>query len=100
MKNKTLWVSVIVFIILAVIFVFTDLQIMQEYSNPISVWGHFMQAYGQLPGMLVGFFGGSILLRLTKPEKSFKSIGSSIGFFILTMYMAFKFRADALGQQV
>ncbi|MFC1878705.1 phosphatase PAP2 family protein [Chloroflexota bacterium] len=100
MKNIMLWISAVVFVILAIIFAFTDLPIMLKVGNPGSGWGRFMQAYGQLPGMLVGFFGGSILLRLTKPGKSFRSVGTAVGFFILTTFLAFGFWGDALGQQI
>jgi len=100
MNKIILWVSVVVFIILAVVFAFTDLPIMEKFTDPDSGWGYFMQAYGQLPGMMVGFFGASILLRLTKLEKTFKSIGAVVGLSILTVFMALGFWMDALGQQI
>ena len=63
MKNKTLWISIAVFALLAVIFAFTDWQISQALYNPESGWAHFLEGYGQLPGSLLGFISGSILLR-------------------------------------
>ena len=100
MKNKTFWVSVAIFSILAVIFAFTDLQIAQAIADPNSGWAHQMQAYGQLPGMLVGFLGTSVLLRLAKLERSFKSIASTILLFFLTLMGGLGFWGDALGMQV
>jgi membrane-associated phospholipid phosphatase len=100
MKNKTFWVLVVVFILLAVFFAFADLTIMQRFANPESVWAHFMQAYGQLPGILVGFMGGSILLRFRLLMKSYRSIGRLVLLFILTTFMGMGFWADATGMQV
>ena len=100
MVNKTLWISVTVFVVLAVLFAFTDLPIMQVYADPGSGWGHFMQAYGQLPGMLVGFLGSSILLRQSKLGKSIKTITKTIGLLLITTLMALGFWGDALGMQV
>lgn len=100
MKKTIVWVSIVIFIALAVTFGFTDFAISENFANPQSSWAHFMEAYGQLPGMLIGFFGGSILLRLTKKEKSFKSILLIIGGALLTLFMAFGFWGDLLGQQI
>ena len=54
MKNKKLWISVAVFLLLAVIFAFTDWQISQALYNPESGWAHFLEGYGQIPGSLLG----------------------------------------------
>ena len=98
--NKTLGVSVITFSILAIVFAFTDLSIMKAIADPNSAWAHQMQAYGQLPGMLVGFLGNSVVLRLARLEKSFKSIASAILLFILTLLSGLGFWADAMGIQI
>ena len=100
MKNKTLWISVIAFAILAVIFAFWDLPIMGKFADHDTKWAYYFQAYGQIPGMMVGFLGGSVLLRLTKLEKSFKSIGAAVGLFIITAFMAMGFWGDIMGQQI
>ncbi len=97
--NKTLF-SFVIFSILAVVFAFTDLSIMKAVADPNSGWAHLMQAYGMLPGALVGFMGSSTLLRLTKLEKSFKSIASIILFFILTTLSGLGFWGDVLGLQI
>ncbi len=98
--NKTLGVSVITFSILAVVFAFTDLSIMKAIADPNSGWAYQMQAYGQLPGMLVGLLGNSIVLRLARLEKSFKSIASAILLFILTLLSGLGFWADVMGIQI
>ena len=99
MKKKSLWFSIVIFLILAVLFAFTDLAISQSIVNPQSGWAHFLEAYGQLPGALVGFLGSSVLLRLLKLEKTIKSIAVACGLFILTAFLGLGFWADALGQQ-
>lgn len=99
MKNKSLWISIVIFLALAVLFAFTDLAISQSIANPQSGWAHFLEAYGQLPGAMVGFLGSSVLLRLLKLEKTFKGIAAAIGLFVLTTFLGLGFWADALGQQ-
>ena len=99
MKNKALWIPLVIFIALEALFAFTDLAISQSVANPQSGWANFLEAYGQLPGALVGFLGSSVLLRLLKLEKTFKSIAAAVGLFILTTFLGLGFWADALGQQ-
>ena len=100
MKNRSLWFAVGVFIILAGFFAITDLTISQRFVNPQSGWAHFLEAYGQVPGALVGFFGVSILFRLHNFNKSFKGIGGGIGLGILVLFTAFMVWGELLGQQV
>jgi membrane-associated phospholipid phosphatase len=100
MKNKPLFISIAVFAVLAAIFGISDLAISEKIMDPQSGWAHFMEAYGQLPGALVGFLGSSVLLRLIKLEKSFKSILSLLGLSIIVLFTGFLFWGDALGQQV
>ena len=100
LKNKSLWTSIAVFGILALIFAFSDLAISENFATPQSKWAYFMEAYGQLPGMLIAFLGSNILLRLMRLEKTFKSITSTIDLFILTAFMGIIFWVNALGQQV
>ncbi len=99
MKNKILWISVIVFVVLSVNFAFTDLAISQRFADPQSGWAHFLELYGQLPGAFVGFLGGSVLLALYKVEKNFENISGVIGLFILTLFTSLIFWGDALGAQ-
>ena len=70
MKNKTVWVLAAIFLTLILIFAFADLPIMQAVANPKSSWAYVLEAYGMLPGMMMGFAGNSLLLRLSKPKKS------------------------------
>ena len=99
MKNKTLWISIAVFALLAVIFAFTDWQISQALYNPESGWAHFLEGYGQLPGSLLGFISGSILLRTYRTEKNAKSILGIIGLSLLTALAGLSFFGDAFGAQ-
>jgi membrane-associated phospholipid phosphatase len=100
MKNKGLWLSVAVFVVLAVVFAFTDWQISQALYNPEAGWARFMEAYGQIPGAFLGVLSASILLRIYKVEKNVKSIAGVIGVGLLALLTSFGMSADALGAQV
>jgi membrane-associated phospholipid phosphatase len=100
MKSKLLWLSVIVFAVLAVVFALTDWQISQAVYNPEAGWAKFLEAYGQMPGAFVGLLCGSILLRTYKVEKNIKSLAGVIGLFLLTAFAAFGLFADAFGAQI
>jgi len=100
MKNKILWISIFIFVVLAAIFAFTDLQIMESVADPESRWAYYFEAYGQLPGMLVAFLGGNILLRSNKFKKTFKSISTGILLFILTTFMGAGFWGDVFLMQI
>ncbi len=106
MKKNTLtqlipWLAAVLFVALAVIFAFTDLAIMQRISNPQSAWAHLFEAYGQLPGTLTAFMGGSILLRIAlQPEKkTFKAILGIVLLMIPTLLLGLGFWGDAMGMQ-
>lgn len=85
---------------LAVIFAFTDWQISQALYNPEAGWAHFMEAFGQVPGSLLGVISAGILLRLYKVEKNIKSIAGVIGLGLLAIFTSFGMSADLLGAQV
>lgn len=93
-------ILVTVWTTLAVLFAFTDWQISQALYNPEAGWAHFMEAYGQIPGTLLGVVSSAILLRLYKVEKNVKSIVGVIGLGLLALLNAFGLSADALGAQV
>jgi len=86
--------------VLAVIFAFTDWQISQALYNPEASWVHFMEAYGQVPGALLGVLSASIILRTYRVEKNFKSIVGVIGLEFLALFTSFGVSADLLGAQV
>jgi membrane-associated phospholipid phosphatase len=100
MKNKGFWLAVAVFAVLALVFAFTDLQIAQAIYNPASNYGYLVEAYGQIPGSIVAFVCGSILLRLYKVEKKVGNIASVIGLCILVTFTSLIILADAFGAQV
>ena len=86
--------------IMAVVFALTDWQISQALYNPDTGWVHFMEAYGQVPGSLLGVLSAGILLRIYQVEKKFKSIAGIIGLSILALFTSFGVSADLLGAQV
>lgn len=100
MKNKGLIIGIVIFVALAILFAFTDWQISQGLYNPEAGWAHVMEAYGQIPGSLLGFISSAILLRTYTIEKNFKSIAGIIGLGLLSLFNAFGVSADALGAQV
>jgi len=99
MKSKSLWIFIAIFIVLAVIFAFSDLAISQTVANTDSGWASFLEHYGQLPGAMVGFLSGSTLLALYSVKKNFKSIAGVIGLGFLTLLAGIMFWLDALGAQ-
>jgi membrane-associated phospholipid phosphatase len=93
-------ILVAVWTTLAIIFAFADWQISQALYSPEAGWAHFMEAYGQVPGSLLGVISAGILLRLYKVEKSVKSIAGVIGLGVLAIFTSFGMSADLLGAQV
>jgi len=87
-------------VVLAVIFTFTDWQISQALYKPNAGWAHFMEAYGQVPGSLLGVLSAGILLRTYQVEKKFKNIAGLMGLGILAVFTSFGVSADLLGAQV
>lgn len=102
MKKLSSPISILIAIwaMLAVIFAFADWQISQALYNPEAGWAHFMEAYGQVPGSLLGVISAGILLRLYKVEKNLKSIAGVIGLGLLVLFTSFGMSADLLGAQV
>ena len=97
-KKKALWL-VVIWAILAIVFAFTDLQISQAIFNANSGWAHLFEAYGQIPGALVAFGCGTILLRLYKIEKKLGSILGLIGLYLVTFLAGAMGLMDAFGAQ-
>ncbi len=93
-------ILVAVWIVLATLFAFADLQISQALFNPTSGWAHFIEAYGQIPGELVAFASGSLLLRLFKAEKNVKNFASLAGVVTLVVIAAGAILVDAFGAQI
>ena len=98
--SSPVFILIAVWAALAVVFALTDWQISQALYNPESGWAHFMEAYGQIPGTLLGVVSSAILLRLYKVEKNSKSIAGVIGLSLLALLNAFGLSADVLGAQV
>jgi membrane-associated phospholipid phosphatase len=72
-----------------------------ETRTPVFAgWAKFLEAYGQIPGGLVAFGCGTILLRLYKPQKQFGSILGLIGLYLVTFLAAFMALMDLFGAQI
>lgn len=99
MKNKAIWVLTVVWVALAIVFAFFDLQISHAIFNPDAGWAKFLEAYGQVPGGLVAFSCGAILLRTYKPQKKFGSVIGLIGLYLITYLAAVMPLMDLFGAQ-
>lgn len=53
--------------VLAVVLTAADQTLSQAVRNPDAAWALLLEGYGQLPGVLVGLSGATILLRLLVP---------------------------------
>lgn len=69
-RNVILFLSL--WIILAVIFAFTDLSISNSLINPKAGWVHFFDVFGEHPAMLIAFISANILFSLARGEKTGK----------------------------
>lgn len=99
MKNKALWSLIVIWALLAIVFAFFDLQISQAIFDPTAGWAKFLETYGQIPGGLVAFGCGAILLRLYKTQKQFGSILGLVGLYLVTFLAASMALMDAFGAQ-
>ena len=87
-KNKKLCFFYIVAALL-VIFTFTDLQISKAIYNPQSGYGHFFEAFGELPGALIGVFSLAALITTGKYNAKWKAILFNIIFGVLLIMFSF-----------
>lgn len=87
-KNEKLWFLSIVAVLL-LIFTFTDLQISKAVYNPQSGYGHFFEAFGELPGALIGVFSLSALIVTGKYNAKWKTILFNSIFGILLVMFSF-----------
>lgn len=87
-KNKKMWFFGIVAALL-VIFAFTDLEISKALYNPQSGYGHFFEAFGELPGALIGVFSLAALITTGKYNAKWKTILFNIIFGVLLIMFSF-----------
>jgi membrane-associated phospholipid phosphatase len=101
MKKLTSPIAILlaIWVVLAIVFAFTDLQISQGIYNPDAGWARLFEAYGQVPGALVAFGCGAILLRTYKLQKKFGSIMGLIGLYLITLLAALMALMDLFGAQ-
>jgi len=74
--------------VLAGYFAFTDLQISTSIVNRQSGWADFLQRYGELPGLLVLFFGTHIYLSKLRPVLQFRKLFVLIFLFCAAIYLS------------
>lgn len=76
-------------VILLTIFTFTDLKISMTVYNPESSFGHFFEAFGELPGALIGVFSLAALITTGKYNAKWKTILFNIILGVLLIMFSF-----------
>lgn len=92
-----MWAGLALWLVLAVVFAFTDQLISSSLHDAGSWWAKVLEDYGQLPGALVGLLGGSVLLRTFQPRAGWRDTLSLVGLALATAFAAMSFMADAVG---
>jgi membrane-associated phospholipid phosphatase len=90
----------IVWAVLAVVFAVYDLQISQALYNPDSTWAQFLEAYGQIPGLIVALLCSGVLLRLRGWRSNFRDIVINILITLCAILASGVIWADLQGVQV
>ena len=75
--------------ILLAIFTFTDLSISKAVYNPESSFGHFFEAFGELPGAIIGVFSMAALIITGKYDTKWKTILFNLIFTVLLILFSF-----------
>ena len=78
--NTAIYFIILLSSALAVIFVFTDLQISLALVNESSGWANFLERFGELPGILVLYIGTHIFLTRYRSDSKLQMI-------IVTMFL-------------
>lgn len=86
-KQKICFFSLIA--ILLVIFAFMDLHISKAVYNPESSFGHFFEAFGELPGAIIAVFSLSSLIVTGKYNGKWKTILLNLIYGVLLMIFSF-----------
>ena len=92
-------VSLVLWAVLAVAFIFLDEAISEALIDQRSGWAGALELYGQVPGGLVGVIGGAVLYRLPRGSTGVRALLSNIGIFFLLAYYSFGVAADLTGVQ-
>ncbi len=89
-QNKNILINYLVLIwaTLAAYFAFTDLQISISVVNQNSVWAKFLQNFGEIPGLLVLYFGAHIYLTTYSSKSRFRKITFSIILFLAASFLS------------
>ena len=91
---------IFVWALLAVVFSFYDLRISMRLYNPDAAWAHLLEAYGQIPGLIVALLGGSVLLRLRGWKTGWKNVLLTVFYSSFTLLAALVIWADLQGVQI
>ncbi len=101
MKTASRWaiILLVVWVGLAIVLAFSDLDISQSIYNPAARWAQTLEIYGEIPGLLVAFTCGNILLRLNKLEKNTRGIAGLAALGLAIFFIGFFMLANAFGFQ-
>jgi len=99
-ENSRYYFLICTWTIFAAVFAVYDLQISQIMYNPESVWAHYIEAYGQLPGYTVSLIGVNILIRLRDWKKTIQNLLGTVFITLIAVLISFLFWADLQGMQI
>ena len=88
-KKKNLMVLGYIFLLLMIVFTFTDLQVALRIYNPRSMFGRFFQIVGTLPLNIIGVFGCVSLIMTADQKFNISTILSYIVGFSLLIFFGF-----------
>lgn len=80
--NIIIYLTLAVFLILAITFAFYDLEISEQIVNQNSGWASFLEKFGMIPGMLVIFSGIYIYYSTIKQKSGAWSYVQKVVFFL------------------
>lgn len=99
MAKRNIFISAAVFTMLSVIFAMFDLKISEALYSPNLIWVRLYQKYAQIPGMLTGFMGASLMLRICRAGKDKKRTTLKIILFLCAFILMVAICIDVEGQK-
>jgi len=77
-----------IWVTLAAYFAFADLQISRSVVNQNSGWAIFLENFGEIPGLLVLYFGAHIYLTIYSSKSRLRKITFSIILFLAASFLS------------
>jgi len=99
-ENAKYYLLICTWVVLAAVFAAYDLQISQTIYNPASVWAHYFEDYGQVPGYTISLIGANILICLREWKKPLQNLPGTVFILLIAVFISFLFWADLQGMQI